>query len=454
MALTQVEFDNVLREGTFESLVGETENEWFDAKAKPYQLDDNGKRELARDVAALANARGGVLVIGARTEASRQHFGDEVAEIRPFAQDLVNTAQYRHILDGWIYPRVQGLVVEWAASSTDHTRGVVTIRVPEQSADLRPFLVTKAISGGRLVETFFGYAERRADTNAPLGVIDLHRALRAGLQYERTFERRLDNLEAMIRELREARGSSVPQLANVDVDERVARAMTDGGIVNERALVLTAYAATHQELQTIFSSSGDGIRRKLEQPPVLRYAGWDLSTRGISEIVEGEFVRARSSRKVVDLYRDGTLVLACAADESFLGWAMKNQKLNSLGVIELIYSFVSFYDSVLDDFPELPAQVTFRVDIRNFHRDGVKTKLGPYGPASMAQMFDDSLREAPRDVATLQRQFATENIEPARTAFQVARELYLWFGHAEETIPYVTRVGSELAIDESLIKSQ
>ena len=66
-------------------LIGQPETAWLDFKGQPYRLNKSDPRrdkecfELARDVTALANASGGIILIGIRTEleTSRQ---EEMAE--------------------------------------------------------------------------------------------------------------------------------------------------------------------------------------------------------------------------------------------------------------------------------------------------------------------------------------------------------------------------------------
>src|SRR5438128_1102865 len=110
--LTLEEVTAILEKGEFDELVGAIENEWLECKAAPYQINtDHQRQELAKDVSGLANAGGGIILIGIRTERDPSHFGDEIKEIRPFAQLLVNPEQYIDILKAWIYPPVDKIDV-------------------------------------------------------------------------------------------------------------------------------------------------------------------------------------------------------------------------------------------------------------------------------------------------------------------------------------------------------
>jgi hypothetical protein len=64
-------------------LLGLAECGWLDAKDGIYQLDDPaGAEELAKDVAAFANAKGGgLLLVGFSTR--KEHDGEVLDRVRP-----------------------------------------------------------------------------------------------------------------------------------------------------------------------------------------------------------------------------------------------------------------------------------------------------------------------------------------------------------------------------------
>ena len=69
----------------YDSILGTAESEQIDFKEAPYQLDSPRQRwELAKDVAALANARGGLIVLGFRTSRDENHLVDTASEHRRY----------------------------------------------------------------------------------------------------------------------------------------------------------------------------------------------------------------------------------------------------------------------------------------------------------------------------------------------------------------------------------
>ncbi|HEX7154435.1 MAG TPA: ATP-binding protein [Thermoanaerobaculia bacterium] len=441
--------ESMLSAGSFDQLIGTVENYWFDAKEQPYDTGtDAGKRSLAKDITAFANAEGGVVLIGFRTKASATHFRDEVIAVRAFDQKLVDAGQYQKIADEWIYPPVERLEIVWLPQGTGAAKGVIVINVPPQRAELKPFLVAKTVDATKINETIFGYAERRGDANEPLRVGDLQRALRVGLHYERTLEGRLSAIEAL---LQNAGPPQVPPQASEtqqSVTRRSRDAYQSSDFANDRAMLLTVYPVKPSELKTIFSSADETIRRKLENPPVLRSGGWDLATQQPGVIIRGELVRIRGFRRILDLYRDGTLVVGCLASDGFLAWTSPEQKLNPIGLVEMTYNVCAFYTFVLEDMRSKPEAIEIQMDLIGLHNDGVRTKLAP-GTANQVfyQLVTDYIHAAPDESFAIRKQFRTAEYDPRSAAYQLLREVYLWFGFDEDKVPYVMEREGERLID-------
>lgn len=230
--MTQAEIIATLSGGDFDRFVGEVESEYFDAKGQPYGLDsDVGKREAARDASAFANGGGGYILVGLRTKPSKIRHADEVESVRPIPEGIVNTAQLRAVLDAWVYPPIEGLVVKYYPSRDNGSKGLVSIEIPPQREEIKPFLIVRSFDGDRQLETMFGYAERRADVNAPLGVADLHRLLRSGRHYERDIAARFDRIEALIaaRHSSETATRSAEEILDL-LDQRIANALRGGNL--------------------------------------------------------------------------------------------------------------------------------------------------------------------------------------------------------------------------------
>ena len=100
--------------------------------------NDEQKWELAKDVASLANAdAGGVIVIGAHTK--RRHGVDTIDAVKKIPLEMLNAESMRQSLRSKIRPSIEGLEIK----TVDHGdgRGITYIHIPPQPDDLKPFVV-------------------------------------------------------------------------------------------------------------------------------------------------------------------------------------------------------------------------------------------------------------------------------------------------------------------------
>ena len=77
-----------------EDLLGLIECDWLDVKSGIYVLDDPaGAEELAKDVAAFANAKtGGLLLVGFATR--KEHDAEVIDRVRPVQKGIVDLDRY------------------------------------------------------------------------------------------------------------------------------------------------------------------------------------------------------------------------------------------------------------------------------------------------------------------------------------------------------------------------
>src|SRR2546423_1265356 len=109
----------------FDSLIGIAESVWLDAKETPYPLDTlKQKLELAKDVSALANAGGGVIVIGFDTSRDALTAGERISRVCPFPLTLVNADQYINILGALVHPPPTDVQILLFENSNHDGKGV------------------------------------------------------------------------------------------------------------------------------------------------------------------------------------------------------------------------------------------------------------------------------------------------------------------------------------------
>ena len=130
---------DALRAGSPEMLAGTRECAWLDAKGQPYQLDQpRSAAELAKDVAALANTGGGVIVIGLRTR--REGSSEVIDEVRPVPASLIDRDRYRKLVRERVFPFVRDFATWWIPVGDE--RGLLVIDVPAQASKDKPFVVS------------------------------------------------------------------------------------------------------------------------------------------------------------------------------------------------------------------------------------------------------------------------------------------------------------------------
>ncbi|MEU9324094.1 ATP-binding protein [Streptomyces canus] len=161
-------------QGQWDSILGLPETSWFDVKSAIYALEQPVPRaELCKDVAAMANAQGGLLLIGLRTEVTD---GQEiVSEVKPVPQRLVDPGRYRKILLEHVRPPVRDLRIEWVACQEDS--GVLVLYIPPQPSTDNPFVVPTTDPKGR---EGVAVPVRTGDDTAWLKPAELQRLLALG----------------------------------------------------------------------------------------------------------------------------------------------------------------------------------------------------------------------------------------------------------------------------------
>jgi predicted HTH transcriptional regulator len=137
-----------LAAGKPDDLLGTAETSWVDFKRSPYAMtSEKDKFELCKDVAAFANAQGGLLVLGVAAEKKSDQALEVATELRPFPQDKVDISKYIDTLNEYLRPRVN-VKHRWysdparSASGTDNYYLVIEVDpVPE----LRRYVLVRRV---------------------------------------------------------------------------------------------------------------------------------------------------------------------------------------------------------------------------------------------------------------------------------------------------------------------
>jgi hypothetical protein len=366
------------------------------------------------------------------TEKSDKLQADTIKRIRPFAQDIVNIEQYYNVIKEWVYqsPTVN---IEWK-SYKKSDKGILVIAIPPQSEEVRPFLISKTMEdSGKLSEISFGYAERKRANSQPKKLVELHQIFRDGLFFGTNINRRFDEIATLLQQ------AELPNTQVVKSDEEISVRITDaimsGGLKGHRKLVIAGYTYENAALPA-WSDSRSELIKILEEPPKLRRSGWDLDIGKRSIIIKGELRRSvDEGYKILDLYRDGTLIFGVIAESDFLTWGRipNNLKINSLALIETVYNFVTLYMKVRENFTPKPSQLCVRIKLHDLHLDGEKSFMVPYA----VDAISSGKYNAPDNDFDRIIPFDSKKLGVGSGAYQTVEEVYLWFGMDSSMIPYV-----------------
>lgn len=463
--LTLDQIKAILDSGNLNELIGAVENDWLECKAAPYRLEeDYQKQELAKDVSALANANGGVILIGVKTEGDPTHFGDEIKEVRPFPQKLVNPGQYQDILKQRIYSALQRVEVKWFPSAPNLEKGIVAIFIPPQASVHRPFLLTRTLDAeGKLVEIVFGYVERHRAIVDHMSVQELHALIKDGLRFE-SLEQRVESIQEALEQLRlqQTPKKATPSQADFSklIKERAAGALIDADLGGRRSFSLAAVPTQAVEIPALFERRDAEIVRLLENPPKLRQGGFDLQTDSPARILRGQLRRAVTPKyNTLELWRDGTLIFGAAGDENFLCWGRHPMtsgplRINPLALIESTYLFAELSKLIFQQASPQPKTVEYMIELHYMTLEEKPCVLIPGPVGSAAWEYGRGGRAVPAPAPNFFSNLTWDepSVKPGEIAFRLVREVYRWFGIEDINIPYKEQVDGQFAITAEQIR--
>lgn len=169
------------------AVVGIRESGWVDFKgvgpAGPYDLSlDSKKYELAKDVAAFANAAGGLLVCGFKATRRPTDLHETVVKPTPFAKRLVNTERYKSIISDLVRPAV-GVEFSWFDDPGNPELGYLVIEVRALPENDRWALVTKILNEDeKLVKGGVAIPVRHGDDTRYLPPDTVYQLVNSGLR--------------------------------------------------------------------------------------------------------------------------------------------------------------------------------------------------------------------------------------------------------------------------------
>lgn len=414
---------DALATGEFDRVLGTPESHWVDFKRDPYQLDTpKGQWELAKDVAAMAEVRGGLMVIGYGTE-KLVNEGVEIAkDHHPVPKEHIVPEQYRDVVAGRVYPHIEQLVTHWYPPGADASKGVFVIEVPPQQEAAKPFLVTRVLDDtGTEVAHGIGFPSRDGDRVAWKSAETIHHEINLG--------RRFRLLSALSHEPHAP--SEDEEAGEIDA---VVKAADAGG---------EAWVA-YQAVATAGTEFGDPaqlerIRAVLVDPPSLRSSGFNFRNASPPQWVSDSVIEL-DGRATLRLSSIGLFTVCLPATRECLGWALNDNhdsdaplRMNPLTLTE----YTLEYFRLLDDH----VRPTFGVESWDMQviASGMQTHAVVLDPGPLG----DGIKVSPpltQHLGKLNEWRATFKATgvSGQDAFLALTQLYPLFGLSEEDVPYAS----------------
>lgn len=441
---------SVLESGEFSRFEGVIEDAQIEFKGSPYQLElEISKHELAKDVSALANAQGGLILVGFRTDKDQSTAAEFVGACREFPLSSVDVERYRKVLEDWICPKVHALSVLCFPSSSDKARGVMAIQIPASVCEHRPYIVARTVDeAGKVRGTSFGYFERIQDRIPETTAEVIRGHIRDGMRFADIYQK-LESIQSFLGEA----AAPPAALADEGFRHRIAEAEQSSGRAGRPNLILAVKAQEQCAFPDIFRSGSAPVVQLLENPPVLRPDGFFIGFgRSVlrSEIVEGRLRRIVSSGyKLLELSRDGTLIGIGPGDDDMLCWFMRNQRspkpglpIRNFVLTEVTLNFCMLAFDIFHHADPKPKHLKFVLRLSNMTDQGEPCKLSlarDGGPNDLSFGFE--VHPAPSATIDVESAVPFDNSDPGNAAYRLLSELYVKFGFETDRMPYVQTIG-------------
>jgi hypothetical protein len=408
------------------ALLGVFESGELEFKRAPYGLDNDGsKAEFAKDVAGMANAGGGLIVLGIETQSDPALGRDRSTAVRPLSMGSCNAQQMEDIARTWVYPPQRGLrVKEWPNKAGDAM--LVSVEVPPSPE-----------MGGLAIVLGPGDPPDRKTIGVPVrsaSRVDWHSAPEI---YEWIRRGRL--ISAAGAEPEPGPANAEPKLEADAQLERIRVEVVAAAPTGHAVFFLQAWPTVAVRLDKMFDF--DGPRFLFSNPPPHRAEGfnwWGLTP----ELDTSQGLRASMGPRL-SLWITPGAVMTLAVGEEYLTWSMQRYAMemdkplvNPFVVAEFTYEFCRTYLLIRPMCTPIPTHATFRTGVlQALHPNALYLASG-----KPRTFFPNELHSAPSDELIDQ----TDPLKISEGGYSaegicvfVLRRFYALFGLGRESIPFL-----------------
>jgi hypothetical protein len=420
------EIIRTLAEYRSDDILGTPETTTLDFKRCLYPLNkDKGKYDLCSDVAAMANATGGILVCGFIADKAPNEVYEFASKAAPVPRSRLDVGRHKDILLRHVWPRV-AVSFEWFdLAENDDANGFLVIEVEPLPEHQRYAMVRQFLNAdGKLCEGFTIPVRHGDQTTYPVAE-ELHRLMTDGHR------------------VRDFAATSAPQdavssaLTAKELNERIAAMMTTRppGWAEEPLLF---WQSTPEKPTGILDGmyDSDGVYGALADPKPLRPGGFNFAFLRDRPRTEAGALTAGEPRRAVRIDTDGTVTAAALANNEMLGWGMDRatisdgrNRLNVIGLTEMTLEYFRFVDEHV--MPRVEGAWRHRVLTCRFQEPPV-VKLGGGGNPTwpmIGRVHEASAQEWDRSWAAVG--------DAERDAYEALKRIYALFGISVKENPFI-----------------
>ena len=420
------------------NLIGtQEENLWIDFKQQDYHRDSNDlekhKREICKDVTAMANAEGGYILIGVREE-------NKIAQDFFTVKDAANVAQsINDVCLQNIDPRVPNLEVElYSLQWENRNIDLVVIHIPP--SEMRPHsFIWKGTTN---------FVKRYNDVTREFPISELIRDLLVRYQppFLDSIIGQMGQIESQLTSIlrgtrRERRNSISPQDNALDVDEdsELVHLMNlrFHEVISDEPYYRIFAVPTELNPDTVDTRS-ENIRAILQNPPNIRYAGF-----GVTGILERDMIRLPEGIKgsnmgsgEILLLKNGFLEVRCPLAKSHFQWRRDEARISTpwlypYVVCEFPVSFLKLVKAIYE-VSGIDSSITVQQEYRDL--TGFMLPKGNPSNIGFAAFQDERSVYTPSD-PIISKRTVESDFAPDQVAYDLVKEVYDYFGLDERWIP-------------------
>src|SRR3984957_15588724 len=308
----------------------------------------------------------------------------------------------------------------------------------------------------------FGLFERVGDDALPSSVQNIRHTMKDGKRYG-DLERRMENLEGLISKLVAVRTVKNSPLDTKLLFQWAAEARAENQLSDVRSFFLIAAPTEPIKLNGLFSTQSAEYKA-ISEPPTYRQRWFDLNPHSPVQRLRGELARRVAlGRKSLELWQDGTLIVVGRSDEDFLGWASKSRRtpaednidntyINNFVLTEVVSLFLTATIQLFSGMQDPPENIKVCFGLR---REDLYVEIGGGAAATyelsahpIDRVFGSySGRKVAAEDLTFCIDFTLKDATPEVEALKLLREIYHWFGIADEQIPYLDSASVPQSVD-------